>query len=297
MQLLYSIETTSDSTAFKNPVATLQKNLDKTRELFIYLVANTLAVAQYAEKDARIRAAKYVPTEADLTVNTKISGNEILWKILEQPSYISAVEELKINLQIDDEIVKKHYEVLAQSDFYKNYINNQSREKKEDIEILKYIFNDLLLVSDVFTSIVEEKFANWDDDCEMLQIIVNSYINKQQSLDFKDMVDNDKWTFAKDLLNCCLEKRDYLISIASPKFKNWDVDRIATLDVIIIKMGLSELLYFETIPTKVTINEYIDLAKDYSTPQSGQFINGILDNLHKDLVANGKINKIDFRKK
>jgi len=84
--------------------------------------------------------------------------------------------------------------------------------------------------------------------------------------------------------------------LVTPKFKNWDADRIASLDMILLQMGLSELLYFETIPTKVTINEYIDIAKEYSTPQSGQFVNGILDNLHKELLEKGKINKVAYKK-
>ena len=87
------------------------------------------------------------------------------------------------------------------------------------------------------------------------------------------------------------------MELIKPKLKNWDMDRVAVLDLILIQMGICEFLYFETIPTKVTINEYIDLAKEYSTLQSGQFVNGILDSIHKDLLAEGKIEKIDFNRK
>jgi N utilization substance protein B len=80
-----------------------------------------------------------------------------------------------------------------------------------------------------------------------------------------------------------------------PRLKNWDAERIATLDMILMQMGIAEFLFFETIPPKVTINEYIDLAKDYSTPQSGQFVNGILDNIHKDLLREDKLHKINFK--
>lgn len=92
-------------------------------------------------------------------------------------------------------------------------------------------------------------------------------------------------------------KRQFLLDTIKPKLQNWDADRIASLDMVLMQMGLCELMYFETIPTKVSINEYIDLAKDYSTEQSGHFVNGILDNIHKELVAEGKINKIDFRQR
>jgi N utilization substance protein B len=93
-----------------------------------------------------------------------------------------------------------------------------------------------------------------------------------------------------------MEKDEYLQSLIIPKLKNWDPERIALLDMILMKMGVSEFLYFETIPPKVTINEYIDLAKDYSTQQSGQFVNGILDNIHKDLVQQGKMQKVEYKK-
>jgi N utilization substance protein B len=92
-----------------------------------------------------------------------------------------------------------------------------------------------------------------------------------------------------------MDKKEVLMDLIKPKLKNWDPDRIATLDMILMQMGVSEFLYFETIPPKVTINEYIDLAKDYSTPQSGQFVNGILDNIHKDLVKEEKMHKINFK--
>jgi len=97
-------------------------------------------------------------------------------------------------------------------------------------------------------------------------------------------------------LQTVIDKREYLQELIVPKLKNWDPERIALLDMILMEMGVSEFLYFETIPPKVTINEYIDLAKEYSTQQSGQFVNGILDNIHKDLVAQGKMRKVDHRK-
>src|SRR5439155_14626226 len=105
----------------------------------------------------------------------------------------------------------------------------------------------------------------------------------------------EKWDFAKTLLLTVAEKSEHLESFIIPKLKNWDPERIALLDMILMKMGVAEFVYFETIPPKVTINEYIDLAKEYSTPQSGQFVNGILDNIHKDLVRDEKMHKINFK--
>ena len=111
-----------------------------------------------------------------------------------------------------------------------------------------------------------------------------------------DGTNAEKAEFAKSLLKTVLEKREHLQSFIIPKLKNWDPERIAMLDMILMEMGVAEFLYFETIPPKVTINEYIDLAKEYSTQQSGHFVNGILDNIHKDLMQQGKMIKVDFKK-
>jgi transcription antitermination protein NusB len=297
MQLLYSIDTTNDDKAFKNPISTLDKHFDKTRELFVYLVSNILAVAQYAEKDSRFKAAKYVPSDADLNINTKIAGNQILWQIVENATYQVAVELYKTPLYIEADVTRKLYDILTETIEYKRYIQLQSRDRKQDIEILNFIFNDLMLQSELFISHSEDKFANWDDDAEMLQSLINAYLSSPKNIEMHNMLDGDKWNFGKNLLMTCIDKKEHLLALVSPKLNNWDADRIASVDMILLFMGLSELLYFETIPTKVTINEYIDLAKEYSTVQSGQFINGLLDNLHKELLTEGKINKVQFKKK
>ena len=114
-------------------------------------------------------------------------------------------------------------------------------------------------------------------------------------MNFQEILSKEKWEFAKGLLETVTDKKEVLMDLIRPKLKNWDADRIATLDMILMQMGVAEFLFFETIPPKVSINEYIDLAKDYSTPQSGQFVNGILDNIHKDLVRDEKMHKINFK--
>lgn len=130
----------------------------------------------------------------------------------------------------------------------------------------------------------------------MVVQLLSGYIQKPGTYNFNKMMSADKEQFAKNLLQTVLEKNEHLQSLIIPKLKNWDPERIALLDMILMKMGVAEFLYFETIPPKVTINEYIDLAKDYSTTQSGHFVNGILDNIHKDLVQQGNLNKVEYRK-
>jgi N utilization substance protein B len=296
MQLLYGIETSGDAKLFKDPVLELQKKLDKTRELFVYLVYCITEIARYAETDSRNRSAKNLPNYQDLNVNTKIAGNLLLWQILENESYKRALENDKPVNVVDKDLIRKLYQQLAETTEYKTYIAEQSREKKADKEILEFIFNTLMLPNNIFEEQIEEQFNNWDDDGEMMQQLINNFLQKPTQ-NIQQMVSAEKWIFAKTLLTSMIDKKEYALELIKPKLRNWDSDRIALLDMLLMQMGVCELLYFETIPTKVTINEYIDLAKDYSTPQSGQFVNGILDGLHKELLAEGKIRKVDFKKK
>jgi len=243
------------------------------------------------------RASKNITSQADLNVNIKIAGNETLWQILESPSFKKAVENDKPELVIDRELLKKVYNNLVESEEYQVYIAEQGRDKKNEKAIMQFIFTNLMLPNELVESHIEELFANWDDDGEMMEQLVLNFLQKPVAYNLQQIISPDKWLFAKTLLATSIDKKEYTLEVIKPKLKNWDADRIALLDMIIMQMGVCELLYFETIPTKVTINEYIDLAKDYSTEQSGHFVNGILDNIHKELMLEGKIQKIDFKQK
>lgn len=296
MQTLYTLDSQESDAKTPDPVKTLQKQIDSSRQLFVYLLYCLTEVARYAEKDSHRRAAKNLPTEQDLHVNTKISGNEYLWKIVENPSFQKAIEIDKPGLIEDtNNQIKKLYQELSETQEYKEYIGAQSRDKKSEKDIIIFIFTDLMLPSERFTSHIEEYFANWDDDAEMIHQLMLNYLQKPGSYNLQDMMTKDKWNFAINLLKTTIDKKEYALELIKPKLKNWDADRIAILDMILMEMGVCELLYFETIPTKVTLNEYIDLAKAYSTPQSGHFVNGILDNIHKDLVSQNKIQKVSFK--
>jgi N utilization substance protein B len=296
MQTLYTIGTFENEGKPGEEVKILQKHFDQTRQLFIYLTYFLAQVARYAETDAHTRGSRHLPTYEDLHVNTKIADNLIVSKILEDASFKEFISKDKTEQLLDKELVKRIYNELIESPDYKTYAAKKEREKNEDRSILEFILENFLLGKEAFLSHIEENFSNWNDDGEMvIQLLVN-YLQKPGSYNFKEMISEEKWNFAKDLLTAVLEKSDHLQSFIIPKLKNWDPERIALLDMILMKMGVAEFLYFETIPPKVTINEYIDLAKEYSTPQSGQFVNGILDNIHKELVQEGKMHKVEFKK-
>jgi len=294
MQTLYSLEA-QDNRKAGDAQKILQKHFDQSRQLLIYLIYFLTEIARYAETDSLRRSSKHLPTELDKNVNTKLAGNQLLWKMLEQESYLKMVKKDKPELTDHADMVRKLYLELKETEDYKNYISENSRDKKPEKEILEFIFNDFLLPNESFESHLEELFPNWGDDAEMMQKLLTGYLNKTSAFNFEEIVSPDKASFARELLTAVLEKKEVIMELIRPKLKNWDAERIATLDMIFMQMGVCEFLYFETIPPKVTINEYIDLAKEYSTPLSGQFVNGILDNIHKDLVSENKMHKVNFK--
>jgi N utilization substance protein B len=264
MQELYA-QQSGENIDNDNPVANLQKQLEQTRQLFTYLIYFITETARYAEADARIRAQKNLPTEYDRNVNTKIAGNQLLWQLLENESFKKETSSRIVAFADTKEQVKKIYYELIASDEYQKYIRVQGREKKSEKDIILFIFTDLMLPGDDFITHLEEHFTNWDDDAEMMNQLIQNYLQKPGSYNLQNLVGEEKRKFAKDLLLTTREKNQYTLELIKPRLKNWDSERIAALDMILMQMGVCEFLYFETIPPKVTINEYIDIAKEYST--------------------------------
>lgn len=295
MQTLYVLDSQENLLPAQDAVKLLQKHFDLSAQLFIYMIHVVTEVARYAETDARNRASKHLPSAEDLNVNIKITGNELLWTILELPTYKTAVATHKPQLVADNELIRKWYQDLAETPEYKHYIQVAGRDKKSEKEMLELIVNNILLPSETFQAHIEEHFTNWDDDVDMILQLLQVFLQKPQNFNLQDMLGKEKWDFARNLLQTVLDKKEVAMDLIKPKLKNWDAERIALLDMILMQMGVCEFLYFETIPPKVTINEYIDLAKEYSTPQSGQFVNGILDNIHKDLVKENRMHKIAYK--
>ena len=296
MQTLYSFESAGSGVEVKQADIVIKIKLEQTVQLFTYLVYLITEVARYAETDSLKRSSKHLPTEQDLQVNTKISGNTLIWQVLEDVAFKSSMAKWHFESTSDQALIKHIYTKLADSEEYDQYIKLQSREKQSERDILSFIFNKLMLPDDNVITHLEELFIHWDDDAEMIQLMIQNFLHKPASYDFANIISLEKRQFASLLLSTAIEKKEHCLDLIRPKLKNWDADRIAQLDMIIMRLGLCELLYFETIPAKVTINEYIDLAKDYSTPQSGQFVNGILDSIHKEIELQGNLHKVEYKK-
>lgn len=298
MQTLYALETMEPGT-IKPGTATslLTEKLDQTSQIFTYLLYCLTQVAQYAEIDAHQRASKHLPSAEDLTVNTKIAGNEFIFQIINDKGFQVNLETWKLRHVPEQDMLRKLYNILVASDIYQEYIKEPSRNKKTEKEIIEYIYKEILSQSELFLQHMEDTFLHWGDDAEMMSLLIANYMHKPHLFNFLQLISREKLEYARELLLTVLDKKEYCLELIKPKLQNWDPERIAAVDMLLMEMGVCEFLFFPTIPTKVTINEYIDLAKAYSTPQSGQFVNGILDNILKDLDAANQIKKVDRNKK
>ncbi len=295
MQTLYSLSTL-DTETLKKPVQQagadiLNEKLSRSLELFTSVILYATRVAQYAEQDAHLRASKYLPTPEDLVVNTKIAGNEAVWSVLSNETFQEKLKESKLESRVDTEWVRKLYGMLTQTSEYLSYIAAQSRDPKSEAAMFRFIWEGVMLKNEAFIDHLSDELPGWEDDFPMLQMLMDNFFRGGKRFNFLHLVSGEKLEYARELLRTTLEREEYTMELIRPKLVNWEAERVAAIDLILLRMGVCELLYFPTIPTKVTINEYIDLAKTYSTPQSGQFVNGVLDNLLKELNKEGKIRK------
>lgn len=294
MQTLYTLATTGVTNLDeqkKSGSVLLEEKLTRFLDLFVISVLYTVKVAQYAEKDAGKRASKYLPTAEDLNVSTKIAGNEFLWKILNNETFIEKIKDKHISRYLDDDLVKRIYKLFADTPEYKEYISTRERDYKSELAIIRFIWEDKIFGDEFVMEHFTDDLPEWEDDSDMTKILMDNFFKSSTKVNFLQLISAEKIEYAHNLLSTTLEKDAFCTELIQPKLINWDSERVALIDMFLLRMGLCELLYFPTIPTKVTINEYIEIAKLYSTPQSGQFVNGVLDNILKDLTKENKITK------
>lgn len=298
MQTIYALRTSSNPVLQKGDAdRLLKKHFDLTLSLYTFQLWFLSEVALYAETDARQKAAKHIPSALDLSVPTKIARNELVHRILNSEFFAESSAIYKPHLSKEgQEWIRKVYLQLAESTQYAVYNSEPGHEKKRDKEILEYIYTDLMLANEDFVDYVEDMYNNWDDDADMLRLLLLQFLQKPGVFRLDEMIGKEKFQFAKELLETTEGKKEYLGELIKPRLRNWDAERLAQLDMILLELGAAEFLYFETIPPKVTINEYIDIAKEYSTEQSGHFINGILDNLKKELEGQDLMTKVAYKK-
>lgn len=300
MQTLYtlvSMESGDMPTIKKNGSKILDEQLARSLDLFIISILYTFRTAQYVEKDAAQRSSKYLPTAEDLNVNTKIAGNEFMWAVLSNNTFGEKVKAAKLEQYVDEEWIKKLYLQLVQETEYKKYITAKERETAREKAILQLIWEKLIWENQSLQEHFSEELPGWEDDKEMAKMLMENFFKNSSKINFLNLISGEKKEYAHELMYTVLDKEEYCMTLIQPKLINWDAERVALIDLLLLRMGVCELLFFPTIPTKVTINEYIEIAKLYSTPQSGQFVNGVLDNILKDLEKENLINKQERSRK
>lgn len=298
LQVLYSYQQSQVKEILPYEKALIQ-SVDKVYEMYIWLLSLLIEVADYSIIDAEERANKFLPSEEDLNASVKIQDNLFIVSLKQNPEYLAAVKKYKISWDFDPEVRKSIFITLKASEEYKTFLNLTDHSIQKDKDIIKFIFKKLILKSPGIEQIFEEKFINWSVDKDVLQALVAKTFKNFSSTNPEE----------NKLADICLnweEDRPYLLDLfkkviafekeyqdlIAQKTKNWDSERIALMDTLLMRMAITELIHFPTIPVKVTMNEYIEISKEFSTPKSNTFINGILDKILADLKSAGKIKKV-----
>lgn len=298
MQVLYSDAIGKDF----SPVMldkTLNNNIKETNRLYYVYLMYLMDVCNYSITYSSKQSKKLLSDDKNDAISTKIANNRIVKLIIGNQSYQDFINFNKLHPFINQTIVKSLFHKLITKEKYLKYIDKKITTDEDDIDILRFLIKKVIGASQILDDDVSDHFINIDDDqyyvLISLQKKLKSFDSNKELLFLQSfLLQDDKEDvvkFASNLLDKYYDHEEELVSIIKPKLKNWDIERIAVLDVVLLKMAICELKYFPNIPVKVTINEYIDLAKEYSSDKSKDFINGMLDKIMKELKTNNQLKK------
>lgn len=297
MQTLYAWETDKDTPIHKLE-GHLRSQVQKSVSLYLTNLLYLVEVCNYSMVDKAKRLAKYIQTEEDANTRTTIAANALIMYLQSDPQFTEPVKKDGIRNYIDENLVKTLYTELTSKTKYKEYSALDKPTLEQDKEIINYIIKKVFDSNKDLELHLEEIFINYDDDNGLLLHVLTKYVDSfdgnpnKKSPFFPGLSDwEEEKQFAYNLLTKTINSDDELIAIIEPKLKNWDMDRVAMLDLILMKMAVCELKYFPNIPIKVSINEYIDISKFYSTPKSKDFVNGVLDKVKNEMLDKGEIKK------
>jgi transcription antitermination protein NusB len=296
MQSLYAFHSSPDQ-SINLAEKELFFSINKSYDLYHLLLQLLVEIRNYALNRIDSNRNKMILTNEDLNPNFKFISNDVLVKLSENEALQKYLDKTKISWVNYPELIRKIYNELVATEEYSRYMANNTRYNSEDRELIEFLLFDIIANSDDLCQILEEQSIYWNDDLEfVLSMIIKTIKRMKSPVDnssallplFKDEEDMEftKTLFRKAILNSA-EHRE----IIKKHLRNWDLERVAFIDVLIMELALTEFIYFPSIPSKVSLNEYIDLAKYYSTEKSRTFINGILDKILKSLKDEGKIIK------
>jgi N utilization substance protein B len=275
----------------------LFQSIENTQNLYLLLLSALIEIKKKESEYIDLASKKHLATKEESNPNLKFINNKILVLLAESEALETALEDHKINnWKMNDDIILLLIDIVKESNLFKKYMNESVSSFEADKNFIIDLYTDVIAPSDRLYEYLEDYKLTWVDDLPGINTLIVKQIkqlkSEQDSLVIpKVYKDSDDKEFVKNLFRKTVLNETELSKQYIDKTPNWDVERIAELDTIILKMAICELLKFPSIPTKVTINEYLEIAKEYSTPKSSIFINGILDNLVKEFDRDGKLNK------
>lgn len=297
MQIIYALRI-SDFEYTKETEKKLLESIDSTYELYLILISFLIEILKKAQEKHLISQKKLLSDQNNIYDNKKFIKNQFLNLLKSNHLFNEEIKKRNLNLwHLDFKYVDLIYENLTKSELFSDYIDNDEISYENDRNFVAKFYKNIIITNDKLYSYLEDRNINWMDDFPLINTIILKLINKSKGVNSKTYFlpklykDNQDKIFAKDLLKITLKNYNNYNNEISKKIKNWDPDRIARLDYVMLNMALCELVEFKTIPIKVTLNEYIEISKEYSTPKSNVFINGILDSIVKDFTKTGKIIK------
>ena len=272
-------------------------SLSKAYDMYNYLLLLMVEVTKQAERKQSAAKSKLLPTAEELYPNTKFVDNRFIAQLEVNKQLLEFSETQKKTWENESEFVKRLCEQIMDSDIYKEYMASETSSYEEDRELWRKIYKRIIFNNDELDQVLEDQSLYWNDDKEIVDTFVLKTIKrfdekngaKQELLpEFKDEEDQD---FARRLFRRTILNADYYRHLISENTRNWELDRVAFMDVIIMQIALAEILSFPNIPVNVSLNEYVEIAKVYSTPKSGSFINGTLDGIVNALKKENKLIK------
>ncbi|WP_239004378.1 transcription antitermination factor NusB [Lacinutrix sp. WUR7] len=298
MQILYAFKG-GESDNFSKDQRFLLHSIDGMYNLYLLLMSLLIEVHKKAEINIEKTQKKLLATSEDKNPNKKLIFNEVFLLLKNDQELLADIEAHKItNWELDDEYVDILFREILASDLYAEYMQTKTSTFKEDRDFVVDVFKEIIAPNEKLYEYIEDKNLTWLDDLPIINTAILKLLKKvKENVKPTYFVpslykDEDDKKFAIDLLKKTILNQSTLAAEIEGKTKNWDTDRIASIDYILLQMGICEMLNFSSIPVKVTINEYLEIAKEYSTPKSSTFINGVLDKLVKEYQEGKKLNKI-----
>ncbi len=295
MQSAYAL-LQSNNQDLKSEEKFLLNNIQKFQELYVLMIDLLLKVKLHAAHILEISKTKYLATANDLKPNKKFINNRIFKGLEMSQSLAAYIDNSKLNLwQENNEYISLIWNAIQKSEVYEIYMKSKKNNLAEDKNFIQTIYTDIIACNDKLYDFLEDFHIGWVDDFPFVNTLIikniNKFDNNNPFVIDKLYKDKEDASFVLNLFRKVVLNHQKFNEDIDKKTPNWDNDRIAELDLILIKMALTEFCYFPSIPTKVSINEYLEIAKDYSSQKSSSFINGVLDKMLKEYIIENKIKK------